>query len=122
MSDNYRLVKRIPAGGLKADGTPSNVKGVAVGVATNSIYTTTLEALQRIDLASEKIVWEKKIRRRITFSLDGTHAYPSTDEVIDVETRKNYAKMNGAKSPKKNSSCESWFLMERGPLQSFTTQ
>ena len=58
LSDNYRLVKRIATGGLKADGTPSNVKGVAVSLATNSIYITTLEALQRIDLSTEKIVWQ----------------------------------------------------------------
>jgi hypothetical protein len=37
LSDNYQLVKRIGTGGLKADGTPSNVKGVAVSLATNSI-------------------------------------------------------------------------------------
>src|SRR5690606_8423109 len=43
MADNYRLVKRIPTRGFKADGTPSNVKGVAVSLATNSIYITTLE-------------------------------------------------------------------------------
>ena len=63
LSDNYRLVKRIRTGGLKADGTPSNVKGVAVSLATNSIYITTLEALQRVDLLTEKIVWEKTLRR-----------------------------------------------------------
>jgi len=94
MADNFRLVKRIPTGGLKADGTPSNVKGVAVSVATNSIYITTLEALQRIDLASEKIVWEKQYEGgcdRLAMSPDGKTIYlPSLEKehwhVVDAET------------------------------------
>lgn len=94
MSDNFRLVKRIPTRGLKADGTPSNVKGVAVSVATNSIYITTLEALQRIDLATEKIVWEKQYEGgcdRLAMSLDGKTIYlPSLEKehwhVVDAET------------------------------------
>ena len=94
LSDNYRLVKRIATGGLKADGTPSNVKGVAVSLATNSIYITTLEALQRIDLATEKIVWEKKYEGgcdRLSISPDGKVIYLPTLEkehwnVVDAET------------------------------------
>jgi len=93
-ADNYRLVKRIPTGGLKADGTPSNVKGVAVSLATNSIYVTTLEALQRIDLATEKIVWEKKYEGgcdRLSISPDGKTIYLPTLEkenwnVVDAAT------------------------------------
>ncbi|HEY5748609.1 MAG TPA: hypothetical protein VIU12_21210 [Chryseolinea sp.] len=93
-ADNYRLVKRIPTGGLKADGTPSNVKGVAVSLATNSIYVTTLEALQRIDLATEKVVWEKKYEGgcdRLSISPDGKIIYLPTLEkenwnVVDAET------------------------------------
>ena len=94
IADNYRLVKRIPTGGLKANGTPSNVKGVAVSLATNSIYITTLEALQRIDLATEKIVWEKKYDGgcdRLSLSPDGKTIYLPTLEkehwnVVDAET------------------------------------
>jgi hypothetical protein len=94
LSDNYRLVKRIDTGGLKADGTPSNVKGVAVSLATNSIYITTLEALQRIDLSTEKIVWEKKYEGgcdRLSISPDGKVIYLPTLEkehwnVVDAET------------------------------------
>jgi len=93
-SDNYRLVKRIPTRGLKSDGTPSNVKGVAVSLATNSIYITTLEALQRIDLASEEIVWEKQYDGgcdRLAMSPDGKTIYlPSLEKehwhVVDAET------------------------------------
>src|SRR6188768_1154428 len=94
LSDNYRLVKRIATGGLKADGTPSNVKGVAVSLATNSIYITTLEALQRIDLSTEKIVWEKKYEGgcdRLSISPDGKVIYLPTLEkehwnVVDAAT------------------------------------
>jgi len=94
IADNYRLVKRIPTGGLKANGTPSNVKGVAVSIATNSIYITTLEALQRIDLATEKVVWEKKYEGgcdRLSISPDGKTIYLPTLEkehwnVVDAKT------------------------------------
>jgi hypothetical protein len=91
---DYKLVKRIPTQGLKADGTPSNVKGVAVSLATNSIYITTLEALQRIDLATEKIVWEKKFEGgcdRLSISPNGKIIYLPTLEkehwnIVDAET------------------------------------
>lgn len=94
ITDNYRLLKRIPTSGLKADGTPSNVKGVGVSLATNSIYITTLEALQRLDLATEKIVWEKKYEGgcdRLSISPDGKVIYLPTLEkehwnVVDAET------------------------------------
>ena len=94
ISDNLRLVKRIQTGGLKADGTPSNVKGVAVSIATNSIYITTLDAMQRVDLATEKIVWEKKYEGgcdRLSISPDGKVIYLPTLEkehwnVVDAET------------------------------------
>jgi DNA-binding beta-propeller fold protein YncE len=94
IDDGYKLIKRIPTGGLKADGTPSNVKGVAVSLATNSIYVTTLEALQRIDLATEKIVWEKQYDGgcdRLSISPDGKVIYLPTLEkehwnVVDAET------------------------------------
>jgi DNA-binding beta-propeller fold protein YncE len=94
ITDGYKFVKRIPTSGLKVDGTPSNVKGVAVSLATNSIYITTLEALQRIDLATEKIVWEKQYEGgcdRLSISPDGKVIYLPTLEkehwnVVDAET------------------------------------
>lgn len=90
----HKLVKRIPTRGFKKDGTPSNVKGVAVSVATNSIYISTLEALQRIDLATEKIVWEKTYEGgcdRMAMSPDGKLIYLPTLEkehwnVVDAKT------------------------------------
>lgn len=90
----HKLVKRIPTAGLKKDGTPSNVKGVAVSVATNCIYISTLEALQCIDLATEKIRWEKTYEGgcdRMAMSPDGKLIYLPTLEkehwnVVDAET------------------------------------
>jgi DNA-binding beta-propeller fold protein YncE len=94
IADNYKLVKRIPTGGLKDDGTPSNVKGVGVSIATNSIYISTLEALQRVDLATEKVVWEKRYEGgcdRFSVSPDGKTIYLPTLEkehwnVVNAET------------------------------------
>src|SRR5437762_9656813 len=57
IDNNHRFVKRIATKGLHPDGTPSNVKGVVVSVALNSIYISTIESLQRIDLATDKLVW-----------------------------------------------------------------
>lgn len=90
----HKLIKRIPTRGFKDDGTPSNVKGVAVSVATNCIYITTLEALQCIDLATEKIVWEKRYDGgcdRLAMSPDGKTIYlPSLEKehwnVVDAKT------------------------------------
>ena len=72
INNNHRFVKRIPTKGLHPNGSPSDVKGVAVSVPLNSIFVSTIEGLQRIDPGS----------------LDGKYAYPSSGEVIDVKTRK----------------------------------
>ena len=61
IDNNHRFVRFIPGkGGLKKDGTPSNVKGVDVSLATNCLYISTLEALQCINLTTEKLVWERE--------------------------------------------------------------
>lgn len=94
IDNNHKFVKRIPTGGLREDGVPSNVKGVAVSVQLNSIYVSTLEALQRIDLSTEKVVWEKKFNGgadRMSISPDGKIMYlPSLEKswwnVVDCET------------------------------------
>jgi DNA-binding beta-propeller fold protein YncE len=76
------------------DGTPSNVKGVAVSRQLNSIYVSTLEALQRIDLETEKVVWEIPFQGgcdRMSISPDGMTMYlPSLEKdfwnVVDCRT------------------------------------
>lgn len=94
MDNNHRFVKRIPTQGLHPDKTPSNVKGIAVSVALNSIYVSTLESLQRIDLTTEKLVWEKPFEGgcdRMSISPDGKTMYlPSLEKgfwnVVDCNT------------------------------------
>lgn len=94
IDNNHKFVKRIPLKGFQADGTPSNVKGIAVSRSLNSIYISTLESLQRIDLATEKLVWEIPFEGgcdRMSISPDGMTMYlPSLEKdfwnVVDCRT------------------------------------
>lgn len=94
IENNHRFVKRIKTQGLREDGTPSNVKGIAVSVPLNSIYISTLESLQRIDLTTEEVLWEKEFEGgadRMSISPDGKTMYlPSLEKtfwnVVDCET------------------------------------
>jgi DNA-binding beta-propeller fold protein YncE len=94
IDNNYRLMKRIPTAGLDDKGQPSNVKGVAVSLATNCIYITTLTALQCLDLTTEKLLWEKKYEGgcdRLAISPDGKTIYlPSLEKehwhIVDAKT------------------------------------
>jgi DNA-binding beta-propeller fold protein YncE len=90
----HKLLRRIPTQGFKKDGTVSNVKGVAVSLATNCIYVSTLEALQCVDLSTEKLLWEKTYEGgcdRMSMSPDGKTIYlPSLEKehwnVVDAKT------------------------------------
>ena len=78
MDNGHRFVKRIATKGFHPDNTPSNVKGIAVSIPLNSVYVSTLESLQRIDLATDKLVWEKKFEGgcdRMSISPDGKTMY-----------------------------------------------
>jgi DNA-binding beta-propeller fold protein YncE len=78
MDDQHRFVKRIATKGFHPDGSPSNVKGVAVSIPLNSIYVSTIESLQRIDLTTGKLVWEKIFEGgcdRMSISPDGKTMY-----------------------------------------------
>ena len=94
MDNNHRFVKRIKTSGFHPDKTPSNVKGVAVSLPLNSIYVSTLESLQRINLSTEKIIWEKNFEGgcdRMSISPDGKTMYlPSLENnfwnVVDCNT------------------------------------
>jgi len=94
INNNHRFVKRISTQGLHPNGKPSNVKGIAVSIPLNSIYITTLESLQRIDLTTEKIIWEKPFEGgcdRLAISPDGLTMYlPSLEKsfwnVVDCKT------------------------------------
>ncbi|GAB3028960.1 YncE family protein [Spirosoma pulveris] len=94
IDNNHRFVKFIKTGGFSKDGKPSNVKGVDVSLATNCLYISTLEALQCIDLTTEKLLWEKQYEGgvdRISISPDGQTIYmPSLEKefwtVVDAKT------------------------------------
>ena len=94
IDNNHKFVKRITTQGLHPNGKPSNVKGVAVSIPLNSIYISTIESLQRIDLTTDKLVWEKKFEGgcdRMSVSPDGKIMYlPSFENtfwnVVDCAT------------------------------------
>jgi len=94
IDNNHRFVKRITTKGFHPDNTPSNVKGVAVSIPLNSIFISTIESLQRIDLATDKLVWEKPFEGgcdRMSISPDGkTMWLPSFEKgfwnVVDCAT------------------------------------
>lgn len=94
IDNNHAFVKRIKTKGLHANGSPSNVKGIAVSKALNSVYISTLEGLQRIDLSTEEIVWEVPFEGgcdRMSISPDGMTMYlPSLEKdfwnVVDCKT------------------------------------
>jgi DNA-binding beta-propeller fold protein YncE len=78
INNNHKFVKRIQTQGFHPDKTPSNVKGIAVSIPLNSLFISTLESLQRIDLTTEKIIWEKQFEGgcdRMSISPDGMTMY-----------------------------------------------
>jgi len=94
MDHQHKFVKRIETRGFHPNKTPSNVKGIAVSIPLNSIYISTIETLQRIDLSTGKIIWEKAIEDgcdRMSISPDGKTMYlPSFENkiwnVVDCKT------------------------------------
>ncbi len=94
INDHHRFVRRIATKGFHPDNTPSNVKGIAVSIALNSIFISTIESLQRIDLDTDKLVWEKTFEGgcdRMAISPDGKTMYlPSFEKnfwnVVDCNT------------------------------------
>ena len=94
IDNDHRFVKRIATKGFHPDGSPSNVKGIAVSVPLNSLYVSTIESLQRIDLTTDTIIWEKTFQGgcdRMAISPDGKTMYlPSFENtfwnVVDCAT------------------------------------
>ena len=94
IDNNHKFIKRIKTGGLHPDGTPSNVKGIEVSIPLNSLFVSTLESLQRIDLSTDKVIWEKNFEGgcdRMSISPDGKTMYlPSLEKgfwnVVDCES------------------------------------
>ena len=74
----HRLIKRIPTGGLDAKGLPNNVKGICASARTGRVYISTHEQLMCLDLASEKVLWEKRYEGgcdRMSITPDGQWIY-----------------------------------------------
>ncbi|MDC0295701.1 hypothetical protein OAL20_00085 [bacterium] len=101
IDNNHQFVKRIPTKGYHPDGRPANVKGVAVSQQLNSIYISTLYSLQRIDLETEKLLWEVPYAGgcdRMAISPDGKIMYlPSLEKdfwnVVQCESGEIIAKI-----------------------------
>jgi hypothetical protein len=105
IAHQHKFVKRIPLRGLHPNGKPSNVKGIAASIPLNSIFVSTLESLQRIDLATDAIVWEKTYDKgcdRMAISPDGLTMYlPSLESsfwnVVDCRTGEVTGRIEGFK-------------------------
>ena len=84
IDDQHRFVRRIPTQGFHKDGRPANVKGIAVSAQLNSIFISTLYSLQRIDLATDQLLWERAYQGgcdRMSISPDGKTMYlPSLEK------------------------------------------
>src|SRR4030095_14277395 len=55
----YKFVKRIPTWSVPAGQEPDNVKGVAASARTGHIYVSTVKRLCCIDIATDKMIWDK---------------------------------------------------------------
>ena len=84
IDQGHKFLRRIPAVGLKPDGTPANVKGVAAHAGTHRLYVSTLQKLAAYDLLTDKLVWEKSYDGgcdRMALSPDGKFMYlPSLEK------------------------------------------
>ena len=101
IDNNHKFVKRIRTKGFHDDGSPSNVKGIAVSIPLNSVYITTLQSMQRIDLATEEVLWEIPYEGgcdRMSIAPDGMTMYmPSLEKyfwnVVDCKSGEVLAKI-----------------------------
>lgn len=83
IDDNHRFVKRIPFDGTDEAGNPLNVKGICASAKTGRVWVTTLRHLISIDLASEKVLWQREYEGgcdRMSLSPDGKTMYLPTLE------------------------------------------
>ncbi len=110
IDNDYQFVKRIPMGGLADDGTPLNVKGVCGNAKIGRLYVSTIKHLICIDLATDKVLWEKTFPLgcdRMSMAPDGDVIYlPSFEKdiwyVVDAVSGKEI-KRNTPKSKAHNT-------------------
>jgi hypothetical protein len=89
----HSFVRRIPTRGVSDEGKPLNVKGVCASAATGRLYVSTIKSLMCLDLASDKLLWEKQPEGgcdRMAISPDGKLLFtPSLEgphwNVIDAD-------------------------------------
>lgn len=101
MDDGHRLVRRIPTFSLENGVEPENVKGIAASAATGRLYVSTIRRVAAIDLATDKMVWNKAYEGgadRIALSPDGKILYvPSLEgphwHAVDAATGDVIAKI-----------------------------
>jgi DNA-binding beta-propeller fold protein YncE len=94
INDHYRLVKRIPTLPVKAGEPPEAVKGICASAKTGRLYVSTPTRLVCIDLATEKLLWNRAYEGgcdRMSISPDGTTIYVPNFEgdywnVVDAAT------------------------------------
>ena len=101
MDDGHRLLRRIPTFPLEGDVAPENVKGIAASATTGRLYVSTIRRVAAIDLATDKMVWNKAYEGgadRIALSPDGKILYvPSLEgphwHAVDAATGDVIAKI-----------------------------
>ena len=94
IENDHKFIKRISTKGFNEDDSPSNVKGIDVSVPLNSVYISTLQSMQRIDLSTEEVIWEIPYEGgcdRMSISPDGMTMYlPSLEKdfwnVVDCKS------------------------------------
>jgi len=74
----HKFVKRIPTAGVDEQGRPLNVKGICANAVTGRLYISTIKQLMCLDIATEKLVWEKAYEGgcdRMSITPDGKTIY-----------------------------------------------
>lgn len=88
IDNGHRFVKRISLAGYGVDakGKVLNVKGVCASARTGRLYVSTLQQLICIDLATDKVVWQRAFDQgcdRMSISPDGKVIYlPSLEKDV----------------------------------------
>ena len=82
----HAFVKRVETHGTDKNGKPLNVKGICANAVTGRLYVSTIKTLICLDLASDKLLWEKSYDGgcdRMSISPDGKTIYLPTLEGDD---------------------------------------
>jgi DNA-binding beta-propeller fold protein YncE len=94
IDNGFKFVKRIPTWTVAPGKEPENVKGIAASAKTGMLYVSTIARMAAINLATDKIVWDKTFEGgcdRMALSPDGKILYVPSFEgphwnVVDAAT------------------------------------